>query len=82
MFRFGQAYGTVLGVIATLTIPVRHVTPAKWKRALGLNSDAEASRARAIDAWPSHAELFDRKRDHNRSEAALLGLYGLKNGGI
>jgi crossover junction endodeoxyribonuclease RuvC len=77
MFRFGQAYGTVLGIIATLAIPVRHVSPAKWKKALGLNSDGEASRARAIETWPTRAELFARKRDHNRAEAALLGLYGL-----
>lgn len=81
MFRFGQAYGTVLGVIGALTIPVHHVSPAKWKKALGLNSDGEASRARAIETWPTHAEMFARKRDHNRAEAALLALYGLREGG-
>lgn len=80
MFRFGQAYGTILGVIGALAIPVRHVSPAKWKKALGLNSDGEASRARAIETWPAHADLFARKKDHNRAEAALLGLYGLKAG--
>lgn len=79
MFRFGQAYGTVLGVIGALAIPVRHVSPSKWKKAAGLNSEAEASRARAIETWPQHAELFARKRDHNRAEAALLALYGAKN---
>jgi hypothetical protein len=54
------------------------VSPAKWKRALGL-SDAETSRAKAIETWPTQAGLFARKRDHNRAEAALLGLYGLKH---
>ena len=78
MFRFGQAYGTILGVIGALAIPVRHVSPAKWKKALGLNSDGETSRARAIETWPAQAELFARKRDHSRAEAALLGLYALK----
>jgi hypothetical protein len=58
--------------------PVRHVSPAKFKRALGLNSDGEASRARAIDTWPMSADLFSRKRNHNRAEAALLGLYSLE----
>ena len=77
MFRFGQAYGTILGVIGALAIPVRYVSPAKWKRALGLNSDGETSRARAIETWPAQAELFARKRDHSRAEAALLGMYGL-----
>jgi crossover junction endodeoxyribonuclease RuvC len=80
MFRFGQAYGTILGVIGALAVPVRHVSPARWKKALGLNSDGEASRARAIETWPTRADLFSRKRDHNRAEAALLGLYGLKGG--
>jgi crossover junction endodeoxyribonuclease RuvC len=44
-FRFGASYGTMLGVIGALAIPVRHVSPPKWKKALGLNSDAETSRA-------------------------------------
>ena len=69
MFRFGQAYGTILGVIGALAIPVRHVSPAKWKKALGLNSDGETSRARAIETWPEQAHLFERKKDHNRAEA-------------
>ena len=78
MFRFGQAYGTILGVIGTLAIPLRHVTPTKWKRAVGLDSNAETSRGRAIESWPHQAELFARKRDHSRGEAALLGLYAAK----
>jgi hypothetical protein len=77
MFRFGQAHGTILGVIGALAIPVRYVSPAKWKKALSLNSDGETSRARAIETWPAQAELFARKRDHSRAEAALIGLYGV-----
>jgi crossover junction endodeoxyribonuclease RuvC len=77
MFRFGQAHGTILGVIGALAIPVRHVSPAKRKNALVLNSDGETSRARAIETWPAEAQLFARKRDHSRAEAALLGMYGL-----
>ena len=75
-FRYGQGYGTILGVIGALAIPVRHVTPAKWKRALGLDNEGETSRARAIETWPDRADLFARKKDHHRAEAALLGLYG------
>jgi len=81
MFRVGQVYGTILGVIGALAIPVRHVCPAKCRKALVLNSDGEASRARASETWPTRAELFGRKRDHNRAEAALLGVYGLKGRG-
>jgi crossover junction endodeoxyribonuclease RuvC len=79
MFRFGQSYGTILGVVGALEIPLRHVTPAAWKRALGLiGGDGEASRARAIETWPMHADLFDRKKDHNRASAALIGLAAMK----
>ena len=46
-----------------------------------LDNDAETSRARAIETWPAQAELFARKRDHNRAEAALLALYALKASG-
>jgi crossover junction endodeoxyribonuclease RuvC len=49
-FKFGTSYGVIRGVIGTLEIPIRHVTPSKWKKTLGLNGDAEASRARAIAA--------------------------------
>jgi hypothetical protein len=60
-----------------MAIPVRHVSPAKWKKALGLNSDGETSPARAIETWPAQAKRFGRKRDHSRAEAALLGMHGL-----
>jgi crossover junction endodeoxyribonuclease RuvC len=80
-FRFGASYGTILGVIGALAIPLRHVSPSQWKRAMRLNNDAETSLMRAIERWPSQADLFVRKRDHNRAEAALIGVYGLKAGG-
>ena len=79
MFRFGQSYGTLFGVLGALAIPVRHVSPSKWKKAMALNSDAEESRARAIETWPDRAEWFTRKKDHNRAEAAVLALYGLRH---
>lgn len=80
MFRFGQSLGTALGVVGALAIPVHHVTPAKWKKAICLSSDGEQSRARAIETWPDLADLFARKKDHNRAEAALLALYVLRHG--
>jgi hypothetical protein len=81
MFRFGQSYGTILGIVGSLAIPVRLVPASKWKKALGLDSSAETSRARAIETWPSCAGAFARKKDHNRAEAALLALWGQTHGG-
>jgi crossover junction endodeoxyribonuclease RuvC len=75
-FKFGMAYGVAQGVIATLKIPVYFVTPAKWKKHFALPADKEEARKRALQRWPARADLFARKKDHGRAEAALLALYG------
>lgn len=74
-FRFGTAYGVVLGVLGALAVPVHLVSPGKWKRHFGLSADKEESRARAIRQWPGSPH-FARKKDHGRAEAALLAKYG------
>jgi crossover junction endodeoxyribonuclease RuvC len=71
-FKFGQTHGTLLGVLGALSVPVVHVTPAKWKRTFGLTSDKERSRRMAIELWPTMAGHFARKRDDGRAEAALI----------
>ena len=74
-FKFGGGFGIVRGVIAALGVPMRLVTPQRWKKSMGLDADKEKSRAMALRKWPSRSELFARKKDHGRAEAALLGLY-------
>lgn len=78
MFRFGEAVGTVSGILGALAIPIERVTPSRWKRDLRLCSDKEAARLRAIERWPKFAAEFARKRDHGRAEAALIGLWALE----
>lgn len=73
MFRFGQAKGTLLGICGALEIPVLMVSPSSWKRAMGLDSDGETSRLKALQRWPGLSAFLKRKKDHNRAEAALLG---------
>ena len=46
------------------------------RRSLGLPSDKELSRRRAIETWPGSAGMFARKKDDGRAEAALLALWG------
>ena len=75
-FNFGLAYGVVLGIVAAMKVPTLHVAPTKWKKHFGLSSDKEQSRARALQLWPERAELFKRKKDDGRAEAALLAKYG------
>jgi len=77
VFKFGMAYGQLLGVIVALGVPHQLVTPPTWKRHYKLiGMDKEASRARALELWPGRAELFKRKKDDGRAEAALLARYG------
>lgn len=74
-FKFGTAFGIIIGVVASLKIPAHFVAPGRWKRSLGLGADKEEARARALQLWPARSDLFSRKRDHNRAEAALLARY-------
>lgn len=75
-FKFGRAFGTAIGIVEGLGIPVTYVSPAKWKRHFNLDSDGEKSRRMALNTFPQTASLFARKKDHNRAEAALIALYG------
>jgi crossover junction endodeoxyribonuclease RuvC len=76
MFNYGRSYGDVRGVIGALEVPIHFVTPATWKRHLGLSADKEECRMRAIRMFPSAAESFKLKKHHGRAEAALIALYG------
>lgn len=79
MFRFGRAVGVLEGAIAAHDIPISYVAPQVWKRHFGLPAEKEASRQRAIETWPDKASIhFNRKKDHGRAEAALIGLWGVR----
>lgn len=73
MFKFGQALGSLHGICAALEIPILPVSPASWKRAMGLDSDGETSRLKALQRWPALAPQLKFKNTHNKAEAALLG---------
>jgi crossover junction endodeoxyribonuclease RuvC len=75
-FRFGESKGVLFGVLATLRIPTYRVSPQKWKKAMGLGRDKDASRKMAIERFPAFADLFARVMDDNRAEAALIAYYG------
>ena len=75
-FRFGQAYGSLLGILAALQIRVVTVSPITWKKHFKLPADKELSRRVALRTFAKTPEHFARKRDHNRAEAALMARYG------
>lgn len=78
MHKFGRSVGIVEGVFWRR--PVEYVSPAKWKKALGLSKDKGASRRRAIELWPGHADKFARAKDDGRAEAALIALWYVTKG--
>lgn len=81
MFRFGDAFGVVRGVLGALGIPLVLAPPAQWKKALQLaGAEKDLARTRAIETWPVHAELFRRKKDVGRADAALIALWGWRTG--
>lgn len=50
MFNFGQNYGHLEAVPHTMGLEVRHVTPQKWQKALGLGT----SNGRSKTEWKNH----------------------------
>ncbi len=74
-FNFGVGFGSILAIVQARQLPLELVTPAVWKRALGLSSDKRASLDRARLLFPT-AELGLAKHD-GRAEALLLAHYAL-----
>lgn len=75
MFRFGESFGIIRGICGALSIPVELVTPSHWKRVMRVPSGKDGGRFRAMEEFPRDHELFKRKKDHGRADAALLALY-------
>jgi crossover junction endodeoxyribonuclease RuvC len=79
-FAFGDAKGVVRGCLAAAAIPTIFITPVQWKRVVGVppgKDMKDMARSNAINRWPAKAELFKRKMDDGRAEAALIALAGL-----
>lgn len=75
VFGFGRSLGVVEGVAASCSLPVKWVTPQKWKKQFGLiGKDKDASRTLVIEQHPYKADLFKRKKDIGRADAVLIGL--------
>lgn len=75
MFSFGRSLGVVEGVLSGMAFPYDLVTSGVWKKAMGVNASKDGARELAMRTWPKHAELFKRKKDDGRAEAALIALY-------
>ena len=81
MFNFGQTFGSIKGISATLKLPIYFVRPSKWKKHFELiNSSKDASRTKVIEMYPSFAEKLSKKKDVNKSEAILIARFFSETG--
>jgi crossover junction endodeoxyribonuclease RuvC len=78
-YKYGCVCGAIEAVIACAGVPLSIVEPSQWKRFHGLRGgDKESGRQRALQLLPAaHAELA-RKKDHGKSDAMLIALYGAR----
>jgi crossover junction endodeoxyribonuclease RuvC len=72
MFNFGRSAGIIEGVVAALRMPHTYVTPAAWTKAVGRAAGKDASRMRAMELFPTRADLFKRAKDDGRADACLI----------
>jgi crossover junction endodeoxyribonuclease RuvC len=79
VFSFGRSTGIVEGVLAAYDIPTTLVTPQAWQKAVNQRAGKDGSRERAMQLFPAQVELFQRKKDDGRSDAALIAYYGAKS---
>ena len=80
-FAFGKATGAILGALGVLGWDIEEISPQRWKKYFNLTGKAkDESRVLALELFPEHKNYFKRKKDNGRSDAALLGLYFIKNG--
>lgn len=74
-FAFGRSLGILEGACASTSI-LEKPRPQEWKTSTKTPKDKNQARARAMQLFPRHAELFARVKDDGRAESALIALYG------
>lgn len=81
-FNYGVHCGVLTGAAIAAGLPIEFVTPANWKRAMGLiKQDKTASRNKASIMFPDAKtgdgadDPFKRVKDDGRAEAVLIGVY-------
>jgi len=76
MFNFGQSFGILKGICSAMQLPMYFVRPAKWKKYFSLiNSEKDASRTKAIEAFPYFSSNLSRKKDSNKADAILIASF-------
>lgn len=77
-FKFGDAYGSVKGVICGQLIPMSYLQPQQWKKhAKILGKDKDASRGRCVQLYPHIRELSLKGKGQALGDAILICRCGL-----
>ena len=79
VFSFGRSFGMIEGILAAFKMPVTYVAPATWVKAVGRGQGKDASRARAMELFPSEQDQFKLKKWDGRADAALIAYWGSRN---
>ena len=77
--NFSLGYGLGLWRMSLLGYPdwmIEMVSPNRWKKKLGLSSDKNYSRQKAIELFPFMHDKLKLVKNHGRAEALLLAEYG------
>lgn len=83
MLNYGMGFGQILGIIATLKIPLTLVRPADWMREMHRGTSAGTTKERSLEAarrlWPGYdwgGTARSSKPHDGMYEAALIAAYG------
>ena len=76
MFNFGQSFGVLKGICASMKLPMHLVRPAKWKKYFNLiKTEKEASRTKVIEIFPQISSMLSKKKDVNKADAILIASF-------
>jgi crossover junction endodeoxyribonuclease RuvC len=79
MFRFGYVAGALAGVCVGLGITPNTIRPQVWQANVQVAKGEDEARQRATQLFPDKYQLFARKMDHNRADAAMIALAGARS---
>ena len=76
-FSFGEVYGLIKGICMASFLPVREVSPQKWKKAMGVaTGDKDDSRKAASILYPAWSDRWPLVKHQGRTDAVLVATYG------
>tara|TARA_R100000458_G_C8278175_1_gene254051 strand:- start:3242 stop:3784 length:543 start_codon:yes stop_codon:yes gene_type:complete len=80
-FSFGKNQGMILGVVQTLRLPTKRITPQEWQKVMlaGLprkDKTKESANKKAIYLFPELEDILDVKANQGIADASLMAEYG------